>query len=266
MKNFNQIFYKTFFYFIAISFISFGCFCHHIDNVGHRGCLYEPENSKSAFEKAIDLKVDMIKFDLWECKTGELIVINYERVDSLTNSKGFVKNFTLDELKKMMILGKEKFLTFQEALDCINKRVKVYVEFKEKGIVERVAKVINEYVLNHGWKIEDFIISSFFHNDLIKLFSLCPGIKLAAGFVGELVGYAKFAEDMKIYGIGTISKYLTKEFVDDAHNRNIKMYVYAVDCEKETLQKCITLGVDGILADYPDLLFVELNKYNSKND
>jgi glycerophosphoryl diester phosphodiesterase len=232
--------------------------CHGIEIIGHRGCLYEPENTVAAFRRAIELRVDTIKFDVWVCKTGELIVINDERVDRLTTTKGMVKNFTLQELKKMKVLGKETFLTLQEALDYIDKKVNVFIEFKEKGIVESVASIMNDYILHHGWKKDLFMVASFFHNDLMQFMTLCPGVKTVASYVGEPLHYAQFAQDMSAYGIGTVSKYLTKEFVDDAHRRNIKMYVYAVDCELETLKKCITLGADGIMADYPDKLTAAL--------
>jgi glycerophosphoryl diester phosphodiesterase len=61
-------------------------------------------------------------------------------------------------------------------------------------------------------------------------------------------------KDHGVVGIGTVSKYLTKEYVDDAHRRGIKIYTYAVDCEAETLRKCVELDVDAILLDYPDTL------------
>lgn len=237
--------------------------CSCVEVIGHRGCLYEPENTISAFKRALELKVDTIKFDVWVCKTGELIVINEERVDRLASCKGTVRSFTLQALKQMKVLGKENFLTLQEALNYIDKKVHVFIEFKEKGIVELVAAVINEYILHHGWDEDFFAVASFFHNDLVRFMTLCPGVKTVASYVGEPVHYAQFAQDMGACGIGTVSKYLTKEFVADAHKRNIKMYVYAVDCEHETLEKCIALGADGIMADYPDKLTVALKKLST---
>lgn len=232
-----------------------------IEKIGHRGCLYEPENTASAFKKAIELGVDTIKFDLWPCKTGELIVINEERVDRLADCKGFVRNFTLDHIKQLDVLKKEKFLTFQEALDCINKRVRVFVEFKEAGIEKKVALIINEYIKNKGWSKDLFIIASFHHRSLLAFSQLCPGVKLVASLVGIPVDLASFAERMHAYGIGTVCKYVTSEFVEDAHKRGIKIYTYAVDSELETLDRCINLGVDAIMADYPDKLDIALKTH-----
>jgi glycerophosphoryl diester phosphodiesterase len=46
---------------------------------------YVPENTLPSFQKALDLKVDMIELDVYVCKTGELVVIHDDTVDRTTN-------------------------------------------------------------------------------------------------------------------------------------------------------------------------------------
>ena len=45
--------------------------------IGHRGAMgYEPENTPRSFNKAIELGVDMLEFDVHLCKTGEAVEIH----------------------------------------------------------------------------------------------------------------------------------------------------------------------------------------------
>jgi glycerophosphoryl diester phosphodiesterase len=223
--------------------------------IGHRGCLYEPEGTVSAFKRAIELQVDAVEFDVRRCKTGELVVINDESVDRLTESKGLVNNLTLNELKLMNVCGKEKFLTFQEALDYIDKRVKVLIEVKERGCVNVIANIINDYVINKGWEKDLFFVESFLHRDLLEFHKLCSWLKLIVSYVGEPVDYAKFVQDLGIYGICNVSKYVTEEFLKDAHERGVKLYVYVpANYQELELKRCINMGLDGIVLDYPDKL------------
>ena len=71
----------------------------------HRGCsqMY-PENTLTAFEKAMNVPgISGIELDVQITKDGELVVIHDERVDRTTDGFGFVRDFTLKELKNLHI-------------------------------------------------------------------------------------------------------------------------------------------------------------------
>ena len=45
--------------------------------IGHRGASgHEPENTLESFRKALDLNVDMIELDVYNCRSGELVVFH----------------------------------------------------------------------------------------------------------------------------------------------------------------------------------------------
>ncbi|MDD6810698.1 MAG: glycerophosphodiester phosphodiesterase family protein, partial [Lachnospiraceae bacterium] len=71
----------------------------------HRGCSQRyPENTLLAFEKAIGLNnLTGIELDIQLTKDGEIVVIHDERVDRTTESIGFVRDYTLAEIKKLHI-------------------------------------------------------------------------------------------------------------------------------------------------------------------
>ena len=75
------------------------------DVYAHRGSSYEyPENTLLSFKKAAEVKgIAGIEFDVQLTKDGEVVVIHDEEVDRTTDGNGHVRDFTLEELKKLCI-------------------------------------------------------------------------------------------------------------------------------------------------------------------
>ena len=70
----------------------------------HRGASgYAPENTLEAFKKAEKMKADGVELDVQLTKDGELVVIHDETVDRVSGEKGFVKDYTLKELKRLKV-------------------------------------------------------------------------------------------------------------------------------------------------------------------
>lgn len=69
---------------------------------GHRGVHARfPQNTLLSFQKAIDLGVDMIEFDVNMTVDGVPMVIHNPTVDATTDGTGPVRSFTLKEIKKL---------------------------------------------------------------------------------------------------------------------------------------------------------------------
>ena len=67
----------------------------------HRGASgYAPENTLDAFRKAVEMGADGIELDVQMTKDGELVVIHDETINRVSNGKGWVKDYTYEELKK----------------------------------------------------------------------------------------------------------------------------------------------------------------------
>lgn len=70
--------------------------------IAHRGGAgLAPENTLVAFQKALNLGVDVLEFDVQMTKDGHLVVIHDETVDRTTNGEGKVAQLTLEELKSL---------------------------------------------------------------------------------------------------------------------------------------------------------------------
>ena len=70
--------------------------------VAHRGAsAYTPENTILAYEIAQQAKATYIEIDLQMTKDGVLVAMHDEKVDRTTDDVGFVKEYTLEELKQL---------------------------------------------------------------------------------------------------------------------------------------------------------------------
>ncbi len=93
----------------------------------HRGCSQRyPENTITAFKKAAELHkrgLTGIELDVQLTRDGEIVVIHDERIDRTTDGYGFVRDYTLEELKTFHIhigtLEGEHIPTLTEVLELL---------------------------------------------------------------------------------------------------------------------------------------------------
>ncbi len=220
--------------------------------IGHRGAMgYAPENTLSSFKKALELNVDMIELDIHACKSGELVVIHNNKVDGTTNGQGYVAEKTFKELRGLDAGKGEKIPTLNEVLNFIDKRVKVNIELKGANTTKPVCELVEDYIKKKGWKYDDFLISSFDHYKLEEVNRLNPNIKIGALIVGIPIGFAEFAERVNAYSVNLCMGSINQEFVNDAHDRGLKVYVWTVN-DLDDIERMRSLGVDGIFSNFPD--------------
>jgi len=220
--------------------------------IAHRGASgYEPENSRAAFQKAIELGADMIELDVYACKSGELVLMHDSTVDRTTDGSGFIADFSLAELKTFKLSNGESILTLEEALELIDRRIKVNIEVKTDVPVQKVASLIQKYVKEKGWTYDQFLVSSFNHWDLKKIAELDSSI-----IIGALLGHlslhlAQEVEDLSPYSIHPHLGWVSRELIDDAHRRGMKVFIWTAN-EKREIEQMIELGADGIFSNFPD--------------
>ena len=69
---------------------------------GHRGASAKaPENTLSAFERAVAAGVDVLELDVHLSKDGVVVVHHDARVDRTTNASGEVRGFAFSELRAL---------------------------------------------------------------------------------------------------------------------------------------------------------------------
>lgn len=131
----------------------------------HRGWSEKyPENTMTAFRKAIEVGVDQIETDIRITKDGELVCIHDETVDRTTNGSGRVCDFTLAELRELDAgirkgeeFAGERIPTFIEFMELVKDHptMTLDIELKERPknegetipyeVCDRVLKIVDDY-------------------------------------------------------------------------------------------------------------------------
>ncbi|MCM1047772.1 MAG: hypothetical protein NC433_05030 [Clostridiales bacterium] len=145
----------------------------------HRGCskMY-PENTMLSFEKAAAIQnLTGIELDIQLTRDGELVVIHDERVDRTTEGIGFVRDYTLSELKRLHIYADtnpaQTIPTMEEVFDLLEGRLKsglkLNIELKNsiyqyEGLEEKIVNMVHRRGLQNA-----VVYSTFYAKSLSKL-------------------------------------------------------------------------------------------------
>jgi glycerophosphoryl diester phosphodiesterase len=228
-------------------------------SIGHRGAAaLEPENTLRSFNKAIELRVDFVEFDVHRCKSGEIVVIHDEAVDRTTNGKGFVSEMTLQELKKLDAEKGEKIPTLQEAIDCCKGKAKIYIEIKAKGVEEDVvAAAVKNGIVN------ETIVKSFFHecSKNVKDIAAAKKIPLKTGIllVGNPVNIVDVARAAKADYVSANHNFVDERMASAIKKAGLGLTVWNCDTEHD-IKRMMKLNVDAIGSNKPDLLMKVLGR------
>ncbi len=209
-------------------FMSVFCFANSQPMIiGHRGaCGYAPENTLLSFSKAIEMGVDAIELDVHTCKSGELIVIHDDTLDRTTNGKGEVSQLTLSQIKEFRCDQDQKIPTLEEVFNLVQKQCIINIELKGLNTANPVADLIQKFVSEKKWSYDNFFVSSFDHPELVVFHQLLPAVKTGALMEAIPVSYASFAIDAEATHAVLYCHTVNQTFVDDAHQKGLKVFVY----------------------------------------
>jgi glycerophosphoryl diester phosphodiesterase len=216
--------------------------------VGHRGARnYEPENTIRSFKKALELGVDAVELDVRMTKDGEIVVIHDVDVDRTTNGKGLVNQLTLKEIKQLKTEKDGQIPTLEEALDFIDKKVKVLIELKETGLEAKVLKTVQKKGLE-----KNVVIVSFLEDALRKVKDLDGKVETGLIYVKHK-SPVKSATDLKASYLLPLYLFTHTADVQRAHRNGLKVIVWTIN-KPEEVADYVKKGVDGITSDTPDIL------------
>jgi glycerophosphoryl diester phosphodiesterase len=216
--------------------------------ISHRGArAYAPENTLTSFKKALEIGVDAVELDVRKTKDNQLVVIHDADVKRTTNGEGLVSELTLKEIKGFSAEGGEKIPTLQEALDFLDKKVKVFIELKEAGVEEQVLSKVNERGLE-----KNVVIVSFLEDALKKVRELDKGIEIGLIYAKHK-NPVKAALELKANYLLAFYRFTHTANVQKAHQNGLKVIVWTIN-KPEKIKKYTAKGVDGIASDKPDIL------------
>lgn len=220
--------------------------------IGHRGAMgHETENTLASIQKAMDLGVDMIEIDVFRVKSGEIVVFHDERLERLSNAGGLIEDYSMFELRKVILDGNHKIPMLQDVLKLIDHKVRLNIELKGANTSDRVNFIIEYYIKEKGWKLEDFLISSFNWEELESMRSYNPEIAIAVLTEEDPVQAIPTAKKLGAIAINPFYKTLNADTVNALHDEGFKVYTWTVN-ELQDIESMRSMKVDGIFTNYPE--------------
>jgi glycerophosphoryl diester phosphodiesterase len=235
--------------------------------IAHRGFSgIAPENTPSAFRKAIEVGADMFELDVRESRDGELVVIHDPTVSRTTDGRGAVSHMSLSELRVLdagswfsQEFAGERIPTLEEVLTLARRRTLVDVEIKTDAVMDSSAGGIVDDVLELVRDLgmeREVVLSSFDPGALARARSLSAEIRTASFFDPRLSGASspgEFMESVRSDGFVVSREQLSDATVARCHADGRPVWVYTVN-ELADLRRMVEMGVDAIITDRPDRL------------
>ncbi|OOM78124.1 glycerophosphodiester phosphodiesterase [Clostridium sp. BL-8] len=236
-------------------------------NIAHRGYSGKfEENTMIAFEKAIEYKADGIETDVQLSKDNIPVLIHDETLERTTDGKGYVKNYTLAELKRFRTKSGKEIPTLKEFFELVaDSNLKILnLELKNSifpydGLEEKVLEMIYEYDIQ-----ERIIISTFNHLSLVKVRELDKEIKLGALTSSTLANVPKYLKDIAVECYHPcFPSILNEEYVKEIQEAGIEINPYTVN-EEVHMKMVIKFNTDSIITNEVERLHNLLNCYENK--
>lgn len=217
--------------------------------IGHRGARgHEPENTLRSVRRALELGAHGIEIDVW-LADGEIVVIHDGTLERTTNGTGAVSRKTLAELRSLDAGQGERIPTLREVFETVDRRAFINIELKGRRTAGPVSDLIAEFVKQRGWRYEDFVVSSFSRAELRAVGD--PHIPIALLLARPTRLYPLSARSVRASSVNPALRYVTRRFVEDAHRRGLRVFVYTVN-EPADIARMREWGVDGVFTDYPE--------------
>lgn len=227
----------------------------------HRGASqYAPENTLAAFQLAYDMKADGIETDVQLTKDRIPILIHDECLDRTTDGLGYVKDYTLAELKELDAgswFSKEftntKLITLEEFLKWIRyKPLYLNIELKNNkidydGLETIVYDMVKEYQL-----VDRTTLSTFSRKSVQRLKKFNQQIEIAYLTSKRNKKLLSEARDMGANAIHIHYKLLHPTLMAESIKLNMNVRVYTVN-KRSAIHKCFQLNTAGIFTDVPDV-------------
>jgi glycerophosphoryl diester phosphodiesterase len=226
----------------------------------HRGASGDcPENTMIAFKEAHRAGADGIELDVQLTADGEIVVIHDETIDRTTNGKGFVQDFTTEQIQSFDAsyifkkwLKKPRIPTLIEVFDWLSRNeLLCNIELKNStlpypGLEEKVISLIRKYQFEYR-----VIISSFNHYSLVYCHRLAPDIETAPLYSSSLYMPWVYAQSIHAKAIHPKLKVASNEIIQEAMESGIEVRPYTVNKDRD-MERLFTVGCSAFITNFPD--------------
>ena len=183
-----------------------------------------------------------VEVDVRMSKDKRLVIIHDADINRTTDGKGLVKDYTLQELKKLDAGDGETIPTLDEVIACVKGRVSLVIEIKEPGTEGKILEKINEN------KLENTILTSFYHKSIKNARKMNPSVDVGIIFTCQPVNVNQMVSNAGANILFPGYRYVDEDMIKQAHNNGISVYPWTID-DKRIFEKLVEICVDGIVTN-----------------
>jgi glycerophosphoryl diester phosphodiesterase len=232
--------------------------------IAHRGLSgLAPENTISAFKKAIDVGSDVIESDIHFSKDREVVVIHDDRLERTTTGRGKVGDYDLKELKKLDAgswfgtkFAGEPIPTLSELLKLARGKILLNIEIKRERAAPFPIADLSRQALAQVQKagmIEQVIFSSFHPPALEIIRQKKSPARIALLFHRSWSSVSEITRGRCYTALNLQARHLTERKISSIHEQGMNVNVYTVNAEGK-MRDYIRWRVDGIITNHADRL------------
>ena len=225
----------------------------------HRGASGGyPENTMTAFKRAAEEGADGIELDIQLTRDRLPVVIHDETVDRTTDGYGFVKDYSLEGLKKLSAghwkgwkFRHEQIPTLEEVLTWISQtELILIIEFKNnifpyKGLEQKTIQLLENYHM-----LDRTIFSSFNHTSLLTVKNIYEQAETAALYGKPIASPVQYAKTIHVDGLHPSFRLINQPLIENLHDNHIKVRPYTVNSQR-MMEILFNWKIDGLITDYP---------------
>ena len=240
--------------------------------IGHKGAAaLEPENTLRSLERAVELGVDLVEFDVLDLEDGTLVLAHSDDLREVSHgaAEGPVRSRSLEELRAVA----PDLPTLDEALAFLARRAPqtgVQVDVKWHGYEAGVAEALRRHEL-----VERAVVSSFHPSSLQAFARLEPGLArgltypwdrrgvtgrqflapaLRAGLAALRLSLPLRIERLLAQAEATVAmlhhSVVSRPVVARCHSLGVPVLTWTVD-DPAVLESVVRAGVDGVTTNDP---------------
>lgn len=232
--------------------------------LGHRGWSARyPENTCLAFERALQLGIQGIEFDVQLTKDGVPVIIHDPTVDRTTDGTGRVSALTVEDLRRFNAaakqlnaneIGFQTIPTLDEVLRVVqtsnpnafcNIEIKVY-EGDGRPVVDTILRHVSRHPL-----AENILFSSFHYGSLAYLREQSSNARIGLLFDEKPADPWSLATQIGACAVNLNYHYATPSAIAAIHNHGLQVCVWTVD-EPNDIESFIQQGTDIVITNAPD--------------
>lgn len=224
----------------------------------HRGGAHEaPENTREAFNYAVDLGYRYIETDARLTSDGIPIAFHDSVIDRVSDQQGAVDEMTWDQLSQLVIHGSGHLMTIPELLAEFPE-TRFNIDAKTSDVIDPLLAAIED-----AGALDRVCLASFFDTRVRRIRRIygdavatgCGPIEITALRLRGLIG-RKSPDVACALQLPPTYKGVTivnESLIALAKTNGRPIHVWTID-DADEMHRLLDLGVDGIMTDRPKVL------------